>query len=139
MISSGRPAPACQITPNDLKVLDDAMVGIEMADAYPTSKPATGRNNAPAGKVIVKKATRSAVSTIRKPPADAKTAEENKSVTKKLPVSHLLVHVNQYLATLLPVKQRWRTRLQPKRDCNEEARQYSISERHIPLKPDFLA
>ncbi|EYS85866.1 hypothetical protein CF68_09125 [Cupriavidus sp. SK-4] len=76
--------------PTSSKVLDDALVadmfGIEMADAYPPPKPAAGRNKPPAGNVTAKKATRSAVSKIRKPPANAKTAEDNKSVTKKLPV-----------------------------------------------------
>jgi uncharacterized Zn finger protein len=72
------------------KVLDDALVadvfGIEMAEAYPPVKPAARRNNPSAGKVTAKKAANSAVSTTRKPPASAKTAADNKSVTKKLPV-----------------------------------------------------
>ncbi|MDH6147315.1 MULTISPECIES: zinc finger, SWIM-type [Paraburkholderia] len=76
--------------PATSKVLDDALVadvfGIEMADAYSPPKPVAGRNKPPAGKVTARKATRSAVSTARRPPANAKTAEDNKSVTKKLPV-----------------------------------------------------
>ncbi|MGT2428768.1 hypothetical protein ACU4GI_32115 [Cupriavidus basilensis] len=76
--------------PTTSKVLDDALVadvfGIEMVDVYPPPKPAAGRSKPPAGKATAKKATRSAVATTRKPPANAKTAEDNKSVTKKLPV-----------------------------------------------------
>ncbi|MGF6782296.1 hypothetical protein [Paraburkholderia sp. GAS334] len=72
------------------KVLDDALVAdvfdIEMAEAYPPVKPAAGRNKPSAGKVTAKKVAKSAVSTIRKPPATAKTVADNKSVTTKLPV-----------------------------------------------------
>ncbi|WP_233860318.1 SWIM zinc finger family protein [Paraburkholderia sp. HD33-4] len=73
------------------KVLDDALVadvfGIEMAEAYPPAKPAAaGRNKPPVAKVTEKKSARSAVSTTRKPPATAKTAADNKSATRKLPV-----------------------------------------------------
>ncbi|SDR62555.1 hypothetical protein [Paraburkholderia tuberum] len=87
---AGAGLPKSTKRPATSKVLDDALVadvfGIEMADAYSPPKPVAGRNKPPAGKVTARKATRSAVSTTRKPPANAKTAEDNKSVTKKLPV-----------------------------------------------------
>jgi len=84
---AGAGLPKSTKRPATSKVLDDALVadvfGIEMADANPPPKPAVGRNKPPSGKVTAKKATKSAVSTTRKPPANAKTAEDNKSVTKK--------------------------------------------------------
>ena len=82
--------PESRKRPATAKVLDDALVadvfGIEMAEAYPPAKPVAGRNKPSAGKVTAKKVVRSAVSTIRKPPATAKTAADKKPVTKKLPV-----------------------------------------------------
>ncbi|KDP85634.1 hypothetical protein CF70_013145 [Cupriavidus sp. SK-3] len=84
---AGAGLPKSTKRPATSKVLDDALVadvfGIEMADANPPPKPAVRLNKPPAGKVTAKKATKSAVSTTRKPPANAKTAEDNKSVTKK--------------------------------------------------------
>lgn len=72
------------------KVLDNALVadvfGIEMAEAFALPKPAAGRNKPPAGKVTAKKATRSAVTTTPKPPANAETVGNNESVTRMLPV-----------------------------------------------------
>jgi uncharacterized Zn finger protein len=72
------------------KVLDDALVadvfGIEMAEPYSPVKPVTGRNKPSAGKVTAKKAAKSAVSTTRKPSPTAKTAVDNKVVSKNSPV-----------------------------------------------------
>ena len=82
--------PESRKRPATGKVLDDALLadvfGIEMAEAYPLAKPAAGRNKPSAGKVTAKKAAKPAVSTARKPPASAKTAADNKAVTKKSPV-----------------------------------------------------
>ncbi len=87
---AGAGLPKSTKRPTTSKVLDDALVadvfGIEMADAYPLPKPAAGRNKPPTGKVTTKKVATSPVTTIRKPPANAKTAEDNKSVTRKVPV-----------------------------------------------------
>jgi uncharacterized Zn finger protein len=88
---AGTGLPKSTKRPATGKVLDDALVadvfGIEMAEAYPSAKPAAaGRNKPPAGKVTEKKSTRPAVSTTPKLPATAKTATDNKSVAKKLPV-----------------------------------------------------
>jgi uncharacterized Zn finger protein len=89
---AGAGLPKSTKRPATGKVLDDALVadvfGIEMAEAYPPPKlAAAGLNKPPAGKVTKKKAARSAVSTTRKPPATAKTAADNKSVTKKVPIT----------------------------------------------------
>ncbi|AEI82237.1 hypothetical protein CNE_BB1p08230 (plasmid) [Cupriavidus necator N-1] len=87
---AGAGLPKSTKRPTSSKVLDDALVadvfGIELADDFSPPKPAVGRNKAPAGKAPAKKATRSAVATTRKPPANAKTAGNNESVTRKLPV-----------------------------------------------------
>jgi uncharacterized Zn finger protein len=86
----GTDLPESRKRPATRKVLDDALVadvfGIEMAEAYPPAKPAAGRNKPSAGKVTAKKAAKPAVSTARKPTASAKTAADDKAVTKKLPV-----------------------------------------------------
>ncbi|MBP0639526.1 hypothetical protein [Cupriavidus sp. AcVe19-6a] len=72
------------------KVLDSSLVadvfGIEMVDAFAPPKSTAGRNKAPAGKAPAKKATRSAASKTPKPPANAETAANNKSVTRKTAV-----------------------------------------------------
>jgi len=87
---AGAGLPISTKRPTTGKVLDEALVadvfGIEMADTYPLPKPAAERNKLAADKMTVKKTTRSEVSTIRKPPANTKTAQDSKSVTKKLPV-----------------------------------------------------
>jgi uncharacterized Zn finger protein len=87
---AGAGLPKSTKRPAASKVLDDALVadvfGIEMADAYTPREPAAGRNKPLAGKMAAKKATRSEVSTTRKRSANVKTAEDNKSGTKKLPV-----------------------------------------------------
>jgi len=87
---AGAGLPKSTRRPAASKVLDDALVadvfGIEMVDAYTPPQPAVGRSKPLAGKMAAKKATRSAVSTTRKPSANAKTAEDNKSGTKKLPI-----------------------------------------------------
>ncbi len=84
---AGAGLPKSTKRPTTSKVLDDALVadvfGIEMADANPPPKPAVGRSRPAAGKVRATKAPKSAVSTTRKPPANAKTAEDNRSETKK--------------------------------------------------------
>ena len=82
--------PESRKRPATRKVLDDALVadvfGIEMAEAYPPAKPAAGRHKPSAGKVTAKKAATPAVTIAGKPTASAKTAADNKAVTKKLPV-----------------------------------------------------
>ncbi|CAG2160787.1 SWIM zinc finger family protein [Cupriavidus numazuensis] len=87
---AGAGLPKSTKRPTTSKVLDDALVadvfGIEMADAYPPPKPAAGRNKPPAGQMAAKKATRSAVTRASKSPANAKTAQDRKSVSKKVPV-----------------------------------------------------
>jgi uncharacterized Zn finger protein len=87
----GTGLPKSRKRPATGKVLDDALVadvfGIEMAEAYPPVKPTADRTKSSAGKVTAKKAAKSAASTIRKPPATAKTVADNKSATKKLPVT----------------------------------------------------
>ncbi|WP_439673162.1 SWIM-type domain-containing protein (plasmid) [Cupriavidus necator] len=87
---AGAGVPRSTKRPATSKVLDDALVadvfGLEMADAFVPPMPAAGRKKPPAGKVTAKKTTKSAVSTTRKPPANAKTVRNNESVTKKLPV-----------------------------------------------------
>lgn len=81
---AGAGLPKSTKQPVTSKVLDDALVadvfGLEMADAFAPPMPAAGRKKPPAGKVTAKKATKSA------PPANAKTAGNNESVTKKLSV-----------------------------------------------------
>ncbi|SCU86705.1 conserved hypothetical protein [Cupriavidus necator] len=81
---AGAGVPRSTKRPATSKVLDDALVadvfGLEMADAFAPPMPAAGRKKPPAGKVTAKKATKSA------PPANAKTAGNNESITKKLPV-----------------------------------------------------
>ncbi|MBF6990847.1 hypothetical protein [Cupriavidus sp. IK-TO18] len=87
---AGAGLPKSTKRPATSRVLDDALVadvfGLEMADASPPPKPAVGRDKPPAAKVTAKKATKSvksAVSTTRKPPANAKIAEDNQSETRK--------------------------------------------------------
>jgi uncharacterized Zn finger protein len=86
----GAGLPKSRKRPATGKVLEDALVadvfGIEMAEAQPPAKPAAGRNKPSAGKVTARKAAKPTVSTARKPTASAKTAADNKAVTKKLPV-----------------------------------------------------
>lgn len=81
---AGAGVPRSTKRPATSKVLDDALVadvfGLEMADAFAPPMPAAGRKKPPAGKVTAKKATKSA------PPANAKAAGNDESVTKKLPV-----------------------------------------------------
>jgi uncharacterized Zn finger protein len=86
----GAGLPKSRKRPATGKVLDDALVadvfGLEMAEASPPTKPAAGRNKSSAVKVTAKKTAKPAASTTRKPPATAKTASDNKVVTKKLAV-----------------------------------------------------
>jgi uncharacterized Zn finger protein len=86
----GAGLPKSRKRPATGKMLDDALVadvfGLEMAEASPPTKPAAGRNKPSAVKVTAKKTAKPATSTTRKPPATAKTASDNKAVTKRLPV-----------------------------------------------------
>lgn len=86
----GAGLPKSRKRPATGKVLDDALVadvfGLEMAEASPTTKPAAGRKEPSAVMVLAKKTAKPTVSTTRKPPATAKTASDDKAVTKKLPV-----------------------------------------------------
>src|SRR5471030_2018006 len=84
----GAGLPQSRKRPATGKVLDDALVadvfGIEMAESYPASTPAVGRNKPSAAKVTAKKAAKPDVSTAGKPTASMKTAADNQAVTKKL-------------------------------------------------------